>query len=96
MHQTLQQHNNTRCIGLDEQERTIVIFGTHDLFLSVYCYCYYATPALFKSNKQYPYLIHYVVYCDVCVVSVLVQSGVAIEPWMDGNAGNAGIVPVGG
>jgi len=62
-----------------------------------FCCCYYATPALFKSNKQYPYLIHYVVYCDVCVVSVLVQSGVAIEPWMDGNAGgNAGIVPVGG
>jgi len=52
----------------------------------MYCYCYYATHALFKSNKQYPYLICYVMYCDVCVVSVLVQSGVAIEPWMDGNS----------
>ena len=36
------------------------------------------------------------VYCDVCVVSVLVKSGVAIVCWKDGNAGNAGIVLVGG
>jgi len=69
------KYNNRHILGEDEQERTIVIFGTHDLFL--FCFCQWTgvdtmqTQCCYKSNRRIPYLIQ--AGCTIFCRSVEIQ-----------------------